>query len=50
LEQYHLEGAEYSLVLKSAEGLVKSFVINGFQISIRAIFDEAENLKAIQGL
>jgi Uma2 family endonuclease len=48
LEQYHLEGAEYTLVLKSSEGLVKSFVIDGFQIPIRAIFDETENLKAIR--
>lgn len=49
LEQYHLEGAEYTLVLKSSEEFVKSFVIDGFQIPIRAIFDETENLKAICG-
>lgn len=50
LEQYHLLGEEYQLILKSAVGDVKSFVIEGFQIPIRAIFDDMENLKAIQNL
>lgn len=48
LEQYHLNGDEYELVLKSGDGTVTSFAIPGFQIPVRAIFDEAENLKAIQ--
>lgn len=50
LEQYHLFGEEYQLILKSAVGDVKSFAVEGFQIPIRAIFDDAENLKAIQNL
>lgn len=50
VEQYHLFGEEYQLILKSAVGDVKSFAIDGFQIPIRAIFDDAENLKAIQNL
>lgn len=50
LEQYHLFGEEYELILKSAVGDVKSFAVEGFQIPIRAIFDETENLKAIQSL
>ncbi|MCE7042148.1 Uma2 family endonuclease [Dyadobacter sp. CY312] len=49
LEQYNLNGNAYDLILKSSEGSVKSFVIDGFQIPVRAIFDEAENLKAIGG-
>ncbi|KAA0994027.1 Uma2 family endonuclease [Dyadobacter sp. UC 10] len=48
LEQYHLNGEEYELILKSGDGTVTSFAIPGFQIPVRAIFDEAENLKAIQ--
>lgn len=50
LEQYHLIGEKYQLILKSAVGDVKSFAVEGFQIPIRAIFDETENLKAIQNL
>lgn len=50
VEQYHLFGEEYQLILKSAVGDIKSFVIQGFQIPIRTIFDDAENLKAIQNL
>ncbi|NIJ50974.1 Uma2 family endonuclease [Dyadobacter arcticus] len=50
LEQYHLFGEEYQLVLKSRVGDVKSFVVEGFLIPIRAIFDNAENLKALQNL
>ena len=49
LEQYHLKGDTYDLILKSSQGLVKSFVVDGFQIPITAIFDETENLKTILG-
>lgn len=50
LEQYHLIDEKYELILKAPSNDVKSFVIEGFQIPIRAIFDDAENLKAIQNL
>jgi Uma2 family endonuclease len=50
LEQYHLVRGKYELILKEQIGEVKSFAIEGFQIPIRAIFDDAENLKAIQNL
>ncbi|GGN08557.1 hypothetical protein GCM10010967_50310 [Dyadobacter beijingensis] len=50
LEQYHLINGTYELILKAQTCDVKSFVIDGFQIPIRAIFDDAENLKAIQNL
>lgn len=49
LEQYHLKGGIYDLVLKSSQGMVKSFVVEGFQIPILSIFDEAENLRTIVG-
>ena len=47
IEQYYLKNNIYELILKSSQGFVKSFVVNGFQIPIQAIFDEAENLKTI---
>lgn len=50
LEQYHLFGKEYQLILKSSTGDVKSFAVEGFQIPIKAIFSKTENLKAIQNL
>lgn len=50
LEQYHLIGDEYKLILKAPNIDVSSFTVDGFQIPIRAIFDDAENLKAIQNL
>lgn len=50
LEQYHLVNGKYELVLKAQTCDVKSFAVEGFQIPIRAIFDDAENLKAIQNL
>lgn len=49
LEQYHLKENRYDLVLKSSQGLVKSFVIEGFQIPILSIFDEVENLRTVVG-
>lgn len=50
LEQYHLVDEEYKLIIKAPSIDVQSFAIEGFQIPIRAIFDDAENLKAIQNL
>lgn len=49
LEQYHLKGDAYDLILKSSQGFVTSFVVKGFQIPILSIFDEAENLRTIVG-
>ncbi|WP_229206843.1 Uma2 family endonuclease [Dyadobacter crusticola] len=50
LKQYHLVGNKYAEVLNSGTGLVHSFAIKGFQIPVRAIFDDTENLKAIKNL
>ncbi|SEJ69653.1 Endonuclease, Uma2 family (restriction endonuclease fold) [Dyadobacter sp. SG02] len=50
MEQYHLMDNKYELVLNADSGDVKSFAVKGFQIPIRAIFDDDENLKAIQNL
>jgi len=48
VEQYILLGESYELLIKSNSGSLKSTVITGFEIPIRAIFDEKENLKALQ--
>ena len=48
VEQYVLENGKYHLLLKSGEGTIRSRVVEGFAIPIRAIFDEAENLAALR--
>lgn len=50
VEQYRLKEGEYELVLKSGNGVITSEAIEGFSIPILAIFDEAENLKALSQL
>lgn len=50
LEQYALREGTYSLELKSGSGLVRSQVVPGFEIPIRALFDPAENLSALRTL
>jgi len=50
IEQYHLVDGHYELILKSAEGNLKSFVMPGFYIPIQAIFDEAANIEAMKNL
>lgn len=42
------QGGSYELLIKSNSGRLRSTVITGFEISIRAIFDEKENLKALR--
>jgi Uma2 family endonuclease len=50
IEQYVLEEDRYELVLKSSNGSIKSRVIEGFEIPIRAVFDEALNFEILQGI
>ncbi|MEM6316680.1 MAG: hypothetical protein AAF960_03365 [Bacteroidota bacterium] len=50
MEQYILIGGKYELQLKASEGTIKSVAVKGFHIPIKAIFDEQENLKALQNL
>ncbi|MFN4146475.1 MAG: Uma2 family endonuclease [Runella sp.] len=50
IEQYHLINRHYELLLKAREGNIKSCVIEGFQIPIRAVFDEALNLQILKQL
>lgn len=50
LEQHVLRDGAYSLELKSGNGTVRSRVVAGFEIPIRALFDPAENLAALRAL
>ena len=50
IEQYVLEDNRYELVLKSSNGSIKSSVIEGFEIPIRAVFDEELNFEILQKL
>ena len=50
VELYRLSGDAYPPVPAQAEGLLSSDVIPGFEISVRAVFDEAENLQALRGM
>lgn len=50
VEQYLLQEKRYELNLKSSNGTIKSKVIEGFEIPIRAIFDEKLNFEILQSL
>lgn len=52
LEQYHLAEGEdsYRMVIKAMTGQVRSFAISGFEIPVRAIFDQEANQAALQTL
>ena len=50
LEQHVLEGEQYALQMKSATGEVRSVAVEGFEVPVRALFDDAENLLALRRL
>ena len=50
VEQYFLQNEQYELLLKAKDGAIESVVLPKFKIPIRAIFDEAENLKVLAKL
>jgi Uma2 family endonuclease len=50
VEQYFLQNEQYELLLKAKDGAIESVVLPKFKIPIRAIFDEAENLKTLVNL
>jgi Uma2 family endonuclease len=50
IEQYVGNNGHFELVLKSGSGEIASRAIAGFRIPIRAVFDVAENLKALRNL
>lgn len=50
LEQYLPREGRYELALKSGSGEVASAIVPGFVISIRALFDDAENLRLLRAI
>ncbi|TAE33597.1 MAG: Uma2 family endonuclease [Cytophagales bacterium] len=42
IEQYLLDGSTYTLAQKLKDGVLQSEAIQGFQISVRAVFDFSE--------
>lgn len=48
VELYRLEGSVYPPVERQTEGLLSSNVIPGFEIPVRAIFDDTENEKLMR--
>lgn len=50
IEQYLLTGGIYELETKGKAGLITSQAITGFVIEVKAVFDEAENTKALQAI
>lgn len=50
VEQYLLRDGRYELVGKFTRGTIRSQVIKGFVIPVKAIFDEAENFAAMRKL
>jgi Uma2 family endonuclease len=50
VEQYILMGDRYELFFKSRSGNIQSRAIQGLLIPLRAIFDPAEHLAALQSI
>ncbi len=48
VEQYILRDELYDLLLKSFDGMIESFAVDGFRIPIKSVFDEGENLAALR--
>ncbi len=48
IEQYALKGKEYELLVKARTGTIQSVAVNGFDVPVRAIFDETEQFAALQ--
>jgi Uma2 family endonuclease len=50
VEQYILRDDEYELAVKVKSGVIESTAVTGFEIPVRAIFDPAEQLLALQAI
>jgi len=48
IEQYALRGSEYELVVKVKTGIIQSVAVSGFDVPVRALFDETEQFAALQ--
>jgi Uma2 family endonuclease len=50
VELHRLSGSDYPPVTPQRDGLLSSEVLPGFEIPVRAIFDDQENLASVRGL
>jgi Uma2 family endonuclease len=50
VEQYQLINQKYELIFKAQTGILKSVVLDNFEVPIQAIFDEAINLQTLAKL
>ena len=50
IEQYRLKDQEYELLVKVRTGIIQSVAVSGFDIPVRAIFDEDEQLATLQAI
>jgi Uma2 family endonuclease len=50
IEQYENADGQYKLLLKLDTGTIRSRVVQGFEVPVRAIFDAEENLAALRRL
>ncbi len=50
VELYDLEGERYTLRAKQADGTLRSRVVTGFTVPVRAVFDRALNLETLRQL
>ena len=50
VEQYVLDNERYALRMKSGSGELASVAARGFEVPVRALFDEAENLRVLRRL
>jgi len=50
VEQYFLKNDEYELIQKTSSGQIRSFVIDGFEIPVKAIFNKEINFQTMKEL
>jgi Uma2 family endonuclease len=50
VEQYLIRGEKYDLALKSGSGEIRSEVVAGFTLPVRALFDAGTNLAVLREL
>jgi len=50
VEQYALAGSEYQLRVKLTNGLIRSVVVEGFEIPVRAIFESGEHQNTLRAI
>ncbi len=49
-EQYVLQGEAYQLRRKTDSGIIRSVVLEGFAMPVRAIFDQSEKIAALRAI